>query len=414
MVLSGVGRASVVRALTAESAFVFDKCSEVEVRSLRIEGGRSGKGGDPDLDGALTFAGSQDVRVTDCTIVCPGGGANAQTCLTVRSLPDGTARPDLVCIDHNEFFVGAFQIGVLVVDPVSVVIEANRVRAVEVRDPVRISDHPLLVRNLANLLLAAAPAPPAPGTGGDAAPAEAPILGVRAQRLLTPLADAYRTYATPDRVARFGSDASTARRFVRGLTNQPIRELDPELRAVLKRLARVLQPALQGIVVGGTAIGTVQVLDNLVEGTIQGIHVGASNAHVDGRELVGDVMISRNVVHAAVPLRHDRERHAVFVGNAQSVHILDTIATLVRPDASVILAARGTPVEAVRVYGQLGPFLVVRHTSARGFAVGVRVTPLEPLPNAKQRLWLVAETAAAGGSAGAQVPPTVISQNNMP
>jgi hypothetical protein len=37
-----------------------------------------------------------------------------------------------------------------------------------------------------------------------------------------------------------------------------------------------------------------------------------------------------------------------------------------------------------------------------------------PLPNGKQRLWLVAETVAAGGSAGAQVPATVMSQNNVP
>ena len=46
------------------------------------------------------------------------------------------------------------------------------------------------------------------------------------------------------------------------------------------------------------------------------------------------------------------------------------------------------------MYGQLGPFLVVRQTSLSGFRVGVSVRPLDPIPN--PRVWLVAAGSAIG------------------
>jgi hypothetical protein len=410
VVITGVGPASVVRAVGHETAIVFERCQEIEVRHVRVEGGRPRPPGDPQLNGALTVIGSVDVRVADCTLTCPDAGTKAQTCLTVRPL-DGKVRPDRVRIDHNELLVGALQIGVLVVDPVAVILQANRVRGVTVARPTRIGTNPVLVRNLAHLLLMAVPHE----TGATAlaeGPAPAPPAGLA--KALGPLAERYRAYATPARVKKLGGAAAAARRFVRSIADLPIAELAGRDRGVLARLVGSLQPALQGIVVGGANVGTVEVLDNVVENTIQGIHIGASDARVEGREAVTEVLVSRNVVHVAVPFAHDRERHAIFVGNARSVHVLDTVATLVRPDAPILRGERATRVEAVRVFGVLGPYLVVRHTSARGFDTGVRVSPVPPLPNAKQRLWLVGETVASGGTAGAVVPPAVVSEHNVP
>jgi hypothetical protein len=149
-------------------------------------------------------------------------------------------------------------------------------------------------------------------------------------------------------------------------------------------------------------VPTVQVVDNVVDGTVQGIHVGTSDRTLRSLH-AGEVMIARNVVHAVVPVAYDRDRHGIFVGNARSVHVVDNAATLTRPDAGLVRAP--TAVEGVRVHGVLGPFLVVRHTSCQRFTVGVRVVPLPPIPGRLSRMWLVAETMAAGGTSGAILPP---------
>jgi hypothetical protein len=122
------------------------------------------------------------------------------------------------------------------------------------------------------------------------------------------------------------------------------------------------------------------------------------------------VMIARNVVHALVPSLYDRDRHAVFVGNARSIHVLDTVATLVR--AGAIALPFTTPVEAIRIHGELGPFVTVRQSSLRGFRVGVRVVAVGAVP--QPRMWLVAETLALGATATVDAPSTVQQERNSP
>jgi hypothetical protein len=173
----------------------------------------------------------------------------------------------------------------------------------------------------------------------------------------------------------------------------------------------------QGIVAGGSRIGTVEVLDNVVEDMIQGIHVGASERDQAGgkssekRDQADEVVISRNVVHALVPQGYQKERHGIFVGNARSIHILDTVATLRPPRGPNQKEASG--VEGIRVFGVLGPFLTVRQSSLKDFTTGVRVQPLAPVPAAAHRMWLVAETMAAGSVVALVAPASVDRERNF-
>jgi Bacterial Ig-like domain (group 1)/PASTA domain len=160
----------------------------------------------------------------------------------------------------------------------------------------------------------------------------------------------------------------------------------------------------QGIVVAGSRIGTIQLLDNVVEDAVQGIHVGvARGGSADA------VVLDRNIVHAFVPAGYRRDRHAVFVGNATSVQISGTVATLRRttPAEGELV----TPVEAIRIHGAFGPFVVVRDTSARNFSIGVRIVPLLAPSSAT---WVVADTMAEGAAMGADVPESVEQQRNRP
>jgi hypothetical protein len=404
VVVSGVGPATVLRGVGHEAAVIFRGCADIELRHLRVEGGRPKSPGDPNLNGALTFLGCTDVRVADCELACPDGEAKAQACLTVRSSEDGL-RPNRVQVERNRIEVGAWQTGILLIDAATSYVAGNHLRVPEPPDEIgAVSINPLFLRNIAQLLLDVV-APKGPG-------------GVRTLNLaaaegtrFAPLAGRFATYANEKRLKTLGL-AGTAARFTRSLSGAKLTLLDAGTRALMSRLSRVLRPALQGIVVAGTGLTTVQILDNLVEGTIQGVHVAASDARRPGREEAGEVMIARNIIHVFVPIQHDRERHAIFVGNTRSLHVLDTMATLTRPDAE--FGQQGTAVEAVRVHGVLGPFAVVRQTSATGFAVGVAVTPLAPLPSGKARLWLVAETMAAAGAKGAVLPATVAGERNVP
>jgi hypothetical protein len=137
-------------------------------------------------------------------------------------------------------------------------------------------------------------------------------------------------------------------------------------------------------------VGTVQITDNVVEGMLQGIHVGLSTPATKGPDQVEEVVLSRNVVHSLVPQLFNRDRHGIFIGHARSISISDTVATLQRLGESD--KKKETTVEAVRIRGVLGPYLVVRQSSLRGFRIAVTIQALDPIP--EKRLWLVADTMA--------------------
>jgi uncharacterized protein (DUF2141 family) len=142
------------------------------------------------------------------------------------------------------------------------------------------------------------------------------------------------------------------------------------------------------------------------------------------------------VIHAFVPSDYKRDRHAVFVGNARSIRIVGTTATLrrtpipprLRPaelegrprpadlagrprPAEVVFRPRVTEVEGIRVHGRFGPFLVIRDSSLSGFTVGVRVVPMS---TPGEVTWLVCDTMAEGAGQAVEAPATVAQERNHP
>ena len=413
IVLNGAGPATLLRAVKREAAVVFDTCNEVEVRHLRADGGTPGSPpGEPHLEGALTFLSCRDAVVADCVLTCPDSAGKAQTCVTVRGGGSGDGGdPDRIRIERCRMEVGAAQTGALVVDAGHATVEGNHV----VLGPAAVGatiTNVNLGRELARRLKAAL----RPAGTENAVAVDVP--GVRGGLLVADDANevalvrdfAASTKAAAVRKAGGGEKALLA--WARRLgTAESLQRLSDPSRELTAAAAAALRSAGQGIVVAGTRVGTVQIRDNLVEGAIQSIHVGVSAAEQPGQESAGAVVIARNVVHALVPVNHDRDRHGIFVGNARSIHVLDTVATLRRlgkPTGD----APPTPVEGIRIHGTLGPFLVVRHSSLQGFAIGVRVVPLGAVP--KSRVWLVAETMAEGSTTALAAPASVDRERNAP
>jgi hypothetical protein len=219
--------------------------------------------------------------------------------------------------------------------------------------------------------------------------------------------------AEPALLERYRTRPRALRAFVASqMTAEAFPVIDPDLRAALIGLADELRAGGQGIVVAGSRADLVRITDNLVEDMTQGIHVAVSGTAA-GSEAAEDVLLARNRVDALVPVQWARARHGIFVGNARSISILDTSATLRRIGRPpIVIRSIFTPVTAIQVFGVLGPYLLVRQSVLFGFQTGVHVTVIQPAPDPARRLWMVAETMIIKFRQG--VGPAVVADNHPP
>ena len=305
--------------------------------------------------------------------------------------------------------MGAWETGVLLVDVGTAVVAGNEISLAG--DPegqgVKAGGEPM-ARGLRSLIAAAVRPQAEPGTKPVKVAGGEPLhvlTGSGADKLIAAIA----ARLTAKQVSRRGALKALQAAAVRVADGPARARLPKSAQAVIDQLQVDLRVVGQGIVVGGSRAGTIEIAVNLVEDAVQGIHVGISHADQAGREAADTVMIARNVVHALVPSQYDRDRHAVFVGNARSIHVVDTVATLERTGSLPFLR---TPVEGIRIHGELGAFLTVRQSSLSGFRVGVRVVPLGT--PASPRMWFVAETMAAGATTAVDAPAAVQQERNSP
>jgi hypothetical protein len=403
VVVTGAGPATILRARGVETAVLVVDSSDITLTRLRVEGGRPQKP-QPGMNGAITVLRSDRVLVQDCQVSCPDGGARDQTCVTAASvLPQegGTASRHCGDVEIRDCLLeaGAWQTGALLLDCDRVTVHGTRLRLRPSPRPVVVPANPILLAVLAEALVPAEE-PTFTSVGTARNRVEETLAGTR----MAPIAAPMRSFVTTERAARHRTFHDLAGAFTRSLSGERLEVFDPAVRDALERAITTTRFVRQGIVVAGTRPVVARIHDNVVADVAQGIHVSASHADVAGDEQVRDVSIRDNEVRCLVPTRYARERHAVFVGNATTVEVAGTLASLVRPDRRIVVAGKPTQVEAVRVYGRLGPAMSVRDTRTTDFTVGVRVTPLAPFPAATHRVWRVADTVAAGGTHGCVAP----------
>ena len=148
----------------------------------------------------------------------------------------------------------------------------------------------------------------------------------------------------------------------------------------------------QGISVGGEGAVDVRIHNNTIEDVMEGIQVGLSRRNDNTRLLSRTVTIEGNTISillTAVSLK--RDRHAIFVGNCDSLLIENNRALITR-----LPTVDRLDIDGIRVWGELGDrALVTRNhlASADGdrdnsFTVGINMQPLDPI-DFLQQLWLV-------------------------
>ena len=277
IVVTGAGPASIIRASGHEAALLLDTSDEIEIRNIRVEGGTPSPGGDPALNGAITVTGSSRVRIADCTVACPGAQAvRNQTCITARS-GSGRNVQDLR-LERNALEIGPWQTGILIVDADSARVSGNRlslppgigVSALTGADE-------LVVRLTRNLVTAAIAAAASAATKQVPIPGASPInvvVGSDAEKLI----DALAPKLAPSQVARRGVAGALGAAVRRAVSPEGFASLPNSAQVVITGVRQGLLSAGQGIVVGGSRAGTIQIHDNVVEDTVEGIHVGALDA----------------------------------------------------------------------------------------------------------------------------------------
>lgn len=163
----------------------------------------------------------------------------------------------------------------------------------------------------------------------------------------------------------------------------------------------------QGIVIGGSRAGRVQVLDNVLRDVAEGIRVALSTSGPNPFR-AGDVQIRGNFVAVKLPREYKQSRGAIYVGDVNCLHIANTAAEITQ------LGTKGTRthVVAIRVESPKGPFLDIRDSCLDGFQIGVAVTDPPNVPAA--RVWVVQQNMAANSTYAVDAASSVTQRDNVP
>jgi len=409
VVITGVGPATVLAATNNEAALVATGCNGIEVTHLRVETAVpkdvASPPGDAGLMGGLSFLGGDGIRVHDVEVQVPDSGGKSQSAIYVAS--DANAGdPGRVQICGNRLDVGDQQVGILVASASVSQISDNTVRLAAAPTGPQFRPNRLVARQLgtyiaSHILLATAPPPPGPAPGAPAAPAPAPAApAAPAER--TPRSAVGRTVELANGVTLNLGGTAQIRRVITDFANSTsarrlTAERNPRIALARYVAASVTEPhqaaigtasanllaaaainarsIAQGIVVGGSRAPLVRIDGNLVQGAIEGIHVGLQARGTRGLA-AGQVTISGNTVGLIVPFFWARQRHAYYVGSVASLTMTDNHARLARTGNR-----DATAVDAVRVWGALGNWIEIRGLDLTGpFRIGVVIQTPVPGP----------------------------------
>lgn len=463
--IHGCGPATrLLGAASLETVLRIEDCGAVAVRDLAV---RANGTQSPQLNGALTIRRCASATVERVSLACGSASTRRVACLRIEGDPDPNAPACDIQVRSTRIQAGYEQVGMLLLDVGSALIEDNQVGvASDARPPSlltlledasqrsafrrRFLDH-IAITNLAgrfpdhisrtrfdpprsplrlhitdfrvgsrNTRFAADPRLDREWWAGEFARHPVPqVLSTNARGLRTHM----------ERVAQISLDMG-----VEALSRQP----RPPLSVLLQgpppvRLLALLERDQgfhggQGIVVGGARALQLQtvpdtnpagqivtravvrpaallrrapeirVLNNRVQGYAQGIHVALSARRSKQQLRTYNVIIADNTVSVVRPDAM-RERHGIFVGSSQSTSIRGNLVQVLNPvypaPNNEAPGAAALPIEGIRVYGTLGPLLLIRENHIVEFSTGVFVRALNFNERANS-LWSIADNITPG------------------
>ncbi len=157
-------------------------------------------------------------------------------------------------------------------------------------------------------------------------------------------------------------------------------------------LPQLYSTASQGIVVGGNLANDIRILNNTIDGTVQGIHVGLGDGraqpaayHLQAKQ----VQICGNTVALRITPAATGGRHGIYLGGVISALISNNNIGVTRTRDGV------HDVDAIRVIGELGPRVLIEGNSIESrFTRGIYVQPSSQV-YLKAFLWKAANNYSA-------------------
>jgi len=422
--VSGAGWGTRVFGPKVETVLRFEGCASVTIRDLTLEAGRVDTpidAGTKHVNGALDCRDCDDVDIERIAARCGGAHDRGAACVAVRStiagdsIATGAGR---LRVRGSKLTAGSMQFGILAVQQRRVTIEDNEIGVVsqgkrKFGDIVRQPTYLKMLQNMlvahANVTEASATASPklaarakkaAPATAAAArAPVAANVDMARAAitaRVLPPnatvkianrsvafrtpaaFANVWQTYFDLNAPKEFASNADILRfaKTAAGtlLTDATARKPFGEFSVISRYVeANAATVGARAIAIGGQGFTDVRVCNNTIDGFLIGVGVGVSHreSKIGVPDRGGSVTISDNDIRVAVNVLSRGARHAVFVGNARSIHIARNVA---RYDAASLNPIPDS--DAIRVFGYFGKRLIIRDNHVVDFTNGVVVEAL--------------------------------------
>jgi hypothetical protein len=176
------------------------------------------------------------------------------------------------------------------------------------------------------------------------------------------------------------------------VTMQPNKNFNSkEAQDTLEALRAKLQFGYQGIVVGGSVGRNLRISGNTVRGMIQGIHAGVSECDPQRKNTIyfAEIAVSANKIDATNPTWLSRQKHGIFVGNADVCSVKDNIVAVTFQQEAVsapikvagnIIPVGSAPV-GIQMFGYHGRLIHVSGNVIEGVETGVVFRTVGFLPS---------------------------------
>jgi len=166
---------------------------------------------------------------------------------------------------------------------------------------------------------------------------------------------------------------------------------------IIRGIRQDISIAYQGIVIGGTRAEKIRIQNNIIKRIMQGIHVGVSNnikaTKNQNIHMAKNISISNNIIEVEFWNTFPKQKHGIFVGNADVVYLQDNQLIFKETNHSAIKSQAGPASDGIRIFGYQGSMLRIIGNSITGARTGVYLTILGYPPNYSSTygLWVLRE-----------------------
>lgn len=402
--ITGSGKGTRILAAGIEGAIEFVNCQSVSISHCYLE--NSGiqanftgfANNSENLNGLLNFINCPSVEIEHLSLRCAHQVVRSSSCLTVRY--DSLTVSNQVRIRDCDLQVGYQQVGILLINVDKSHLEANQIQVDNANEAAILTTLSsietyklrLMPRLVANAYLGSAEPKGNGATSTRYRECNVPNLTFANQSIRfktdTALKDQWQLLVNnrnPSVSDRLGL-LNVVKQFAREIL------LDDGVRAGLpsfnnwyqgiNRQSRVVSS--QGIAVVGSRAQEVRILNNTIQGFLQGIHIGISPRQ---SRRAGSVLITGNRIEVLAPIDQIRERHGVYVSSCESLIIENNYL-------NAAIRGENITIEGIRVSGRLGRMVIIRQNQLTNFSpTGVYFNPLDSYGTVSQQ-WLVSDNIA--------------------